>query len=215
MTMKDRTYVSLTLVGLVVFFILVKGILTEPQAGKSGLKIGVVNILQVFRNYLRVNDIQSAVNREKDLMNADIDEMQGKLKKLVEEIKELPKDSELAKEKMLESVSLEAQVKFKTDYWNKLVAEKMNKLTAELFNEISDSISEYAEAHGYDLILKTTTRKIEKLDGDANDLIDKRIVLYHDKSMDLTQDIINLLNKKYLREKEKEKQKGKGSGSKK
>jgi len=146
-------------------------------------KIGYVDIKKVFDNYENAKKVQESFMKE-------VNEEQKKMDKLQEEIKKMQEDYEKKKDMMKqeERTKKENEIKTKIQDFSKKwtetkqkLDEKGNSLEEQLFNEIKAAISEYAKKNGYSIVINS---------------FDSKLILYGEKSADLTDEIIKILNKK-------------------
>ena len=145
------------------------------------LKVGFVDVFEVFNDYEKTKDYDEKleVKKEKaekqlDKKKEEIEKLQGKLSLLKE--KEKAKEEEQISQKIEEYRELERKsftdIKKDRDESMKAIVEDIDKIVAA-----------YAKENGYDLILN------------------ENVVLYGNKSMDITSDILKISNKKYKKKK--------------
>lgn len=147
-------------------------------------KVGYVNFDEVVRQYYKTVVYQQQMQQEAT-------EEEGKLKNKIEEINRMKQEMELLsddaraeKEKLLQLKIAEAQGQrdqTKRDFQRKAI-NSMN----EIFNEIYTEIEKQGKDGGYTFIFR---QKI------ATPAIDQPLVLYGAAEFDLTDDIIEALNK--------------------
>lgn len=149
----------------------------------SADKIACVDLLRVAREYTKaqaynkaLDDKQSAYRAEIDKKANEIKQFQDKLNLLSEKEKEAKKQELENKIKALDDFIKEKELDLrKTDFEN----------TKEILKEIEDAVKQYAEKEGYTLVL------------------DDRSLLYRINALDITDKIIEILNKNYASKKDK------------
>lgn len=152
-----------------------------PAAFAKEIKIGYVNFMQVYNEYQKTKDYDAKLEvkkaeAEKNLnaQKTKIDELRNKLNVLNE--KEQAKEKEKV-EKEIQDFR-EAERKAFID----IKKERDDKMK-EIFEDVSKVVEDYAKKKGYDLIL------------------DQPAILYGDKVMDVTADILKGANEKYNKNK--------------
>ena len=140
----------------------------------ADMKIGYVDLSRVFDEYYKTKDYDKVLEaKSKDFekeRNAKIEkvkEQQGKLGLLADD-KKAPVEQDIEK---LKTELLEYDRQQKTD-----LTKERNEKIREILLEIEKIVSGYAEKEGYSLIL--------------ND----RVLVYGNQTMDLTEEMIKLMN---------------------
>lgn len=165
--------------------------------GDSALRIGVVNIKEVFSNYNVAKQFEAEVEKEKLGAQAEIDAIEKQMKDLMEEIKILEANSALRLQKEEELLQRDTLRKFKSERWKAITLKRINENTAKIYNAIRAEVDAYAAEQGYTLVFKVETPKLdEKSDESANKRVNMRSVLYYTPTMDLTAMITQRLNSK-------------------
>jgi outer membrane protein len=144
------------------------------------MKIGYVNLEKVFNAYNKTQSSKVDFEKEKDAQQKEISKKQEELQKLQEEYeknKDLLKPEEKTKKE--EEIKSKSQVLY-TDTMkaSQALEEKRMGLINTLVGEIKDKIKNFARSEKYDLIL------------------DAQIVLSGPEGADLTNAIIEFVNKK-------------------
>ncbi|MBI3098271.1 MAG: OmpH family outer membrane protein [Planctomycetes bacterium] len=169
------------------------------QAPAAGLKIGVVNMKEVFTQYSKAKVFEEQLDKEKKAEEASIQELEKNMKSLMDQIDTIRKDkpdSELLKEYREKLVTMEALRRYRAESWNDIVKDRINQNTAAMYNDIRTVIDQYARTNAYDLILKTETGKLETdTEESANQRIARRSVLFSSPNFDVTNQIIAELNR--------------------
>lgn len=170
------------------------------QATSPSLKIGMVNMREVFTQYKKAKLFEDQLEKEKKAEEASIQELEKQMKSGMDQIDEIRKtnpDSELLKEKRENLVTMEALRRYRADSWNDRVKDIINKNTAAIYNDIRAVIDVYAQNNGYDLVMKIEDGKLEMdTDESSNQRIARRAVLYANSNFDVTNQIIAELERK-------------------
>jgi Skp family chaperone for outer membrane proteins len=160
-------------------------------------KIGVVNMIEVFGKYKKTKEYETLLEKEKKKEELKIQDIEKEIKTLMDEIDALDKYSELRREKNERLAILSAQREYRAKNWNNWIRKKVNEHTVTIYNEIKELIGKYAKEHGYIFILKSEPTPLEvDPEESAADKINIRAVLYYDKTADLTEEIIKILNER-------------------
>lgn len=140
-------------------------------------KFGYVDLSRIFTEYTKtkeydkvLNDKQAAYKTERDKKANEVKQFQDKINLLNDKEKDAKKGELEAKLKTLEDYDRENQTDLRKEQ-----DEKMR----ELLKDIDDVVKQYAEKESYTLIF--------------ND----RVLVYQSKALDITDKIIEILNKGY------------------
>lgn len=172
--------VKKVVVGVAVFSLLAVslGLCYRAEAGEN-LKVGYVDVGAVLDRYAKRQELEKALEKEKQTKQKEIDEKLKEMEKLEKELEakaSLLKEEEkqqrekIIKEKRKEHLRLFQQSQLEIRDW-------ALQQQREIFKEIQEAIRSYGQENNYTLIL------------------DGREVLYGLEELDLTDQIINLLNK--------------------
>ncbi len=190
-----------------IFFIsaLMVNMILSQAATESPLKIGIVNIKKIFDDSLEAKEIKSSLEKEQKDVEKKINEMEKKMKELQEEISQLQQTGAgdfTITEKKKELATLKANYDFERQEFGQKLRDRVNRFTLELYNKFRNIIEEYAIKNKFTLVLKVEDRDLPY---DPNYPTDERIrprtVIYYKNELDITQNIIDEVNKRYLEEK--------------
>ncbi|MBI4713344.1 MAG: OmpH family outer membrane protein [Planctomycetes bacterium] len=168
---------------------------TGNPAPLTELKIGVVNIQDVFQKYKKTKEYEERLQKDKDKEMRAIGALEDKIKTLLDEIGQLDATSNLRRENEQELERLKAEREYRVKSWNKFIKSKVDEQTAKLYKDIREAIGIYAQENNYALVFKTEPMISETETEDSTEKINLRAVLYHHKSLDITEAIIKLLNR--------------------
>lgn len=180
-------------------FVLFAVVLVFPAiASAEGLKIGVVNLNQVFESYNKRAELEESFKdiqvQEEDLLR----EKQDGLISLREEIQLMEKGSAARKELETELEKKLLYLQLEEEVARKNLGAKEREYYEELYRDISAAIEEIGSEQGFDIILKK-----EVLQPKSADLLELRLkigmgtVLYYSGAVDITDMIVKYLNEKY------------------
>ena len=151
--------------------------LFSTQVSAKDLKVGYVNIFKVFNEYKKTVDYDKKLAQKQKIKEQEIDKKKDKIKKeqnslsLLKESEQKKQREKILKEvRELQEISRQAFLDLKKE---------RDQSMKEIINDINNVVKKYAKTKKYDLI------------------ITGKSLLYANKSMDLTDEIISILNKNY------------------
>jgi Skp family chaperone for outer membrane proteins len=138
-------------------------------------KLGYVDLSRIFSEYSKTKDYDKVLGDKQTGYEADRDKMVNEVKKFQEKLNLLSE-----KEKESKKGDLEGKIKglqeFDRQKQTDLRKEQDEKMK-EILKDIEDAVKQYSEKEGYTLVF--------------ND----RVLVYQTKSMDITDKIVDILNK--------------------
>lgn len=143
----------------------------------QGEKVGFVDLSRSFDEYSKTKDFDKELEAKGDVR-------QDQREKLVKEIRKMRDELELMNERAKETkeVDIEAKIKslqeFDQEAKTELTKER-DDMVRDILKEMNAVIREYGEQNGFSIIL--------------ND----RVLLYGNSALDITDDIIGILNDSY------------------
>lgn len=159
--------------------ILIALLLITPQAFAAKdkeSKIGYVDLLKVFGEYEKTQESEAVLEKKAEGKNEERDKLVAEIKKLQDELELL---SETEKEKKQDD--LEEKLKGLRDF-DRATREELNRerdsMGRDVLIEINKTIMDYGEKNNFDMIM------------------DSRTLFYGGEAMDISDDIIEEINKK-------------------
>ncbi len=163
--------------------------------GDAGLRVGVVNVKEVFSNYAVAKQFEAEVEKEKLAAQEEINGIEKEMKDLMAEIQILEPNSALRLEKEELLLQKDTLRKFKSERWKAITLKKINENTAKIYNAIRAEVDAYSAEQGYTLVFKVETPRLEeKSEESANKRVNMRNILYYSPTMDLTAIVTQRLN---------------------
>ena len=168
------------LIIFVAIFSLIMAGSSQAQIFKKGLKIGYVNVAQVFDKYKRTDEATEALKKDIEDKRKDIEKKKEAINLLKQKLEaQGVVMAEKEKAKMEEEVEAKiSELKDISEKSNRELRERETALTRDILKDIEEVVKAYGKDNGYDLIL------------------DSREVLYGLEGMEVTNDIIKLINEK-------------------
>lgn len=167
-----RRFSALVLMAMYFFF------LTGGEAfPASEPKIGYVDPARAFDEYQKTKDFDKDLEKKGDTKQEEREKLVREIRKMRDEIELL---NEAARAKKEEDIETKIRFLQEFDQDAKMgLTEERDDMVRGILREMDSVIREYGEAHGYSIIL--------------ND----RVLLYGAKELDLTDEIIKILNDSY------------------
>lgn len=167
---------------LIVAIVISLSLITSVQAQvfKKGLKVGYVNVASVFDKYQKTDEATEVLKKEIETKRKDIEKRRDSINAIKQK---LEAQGVVIAEKEKNKMEEEAEARIKelkdiTEKFNRELREKETELTKNILKDIEEIVKAYGRDNGYDLIL------------------DSREVLYSPEGMEITNDIIKLINEK-------------------
>jgi Skp family chaperone for outer membrane proteins len=171
-----------------------------PPAQAAAIKIGTVNIFDAFSKFKKREAYQKELSKEEadEYRNwrNDFDTPILENQKLMEDNNDPNSDLWATLSSRIEMLRIQKEQRIKL--WRKKINKKINAQMAQLYNEVRETIDAYGKANGFALILKTEPDRIvstNNQDEDAQMGINFRTVLYSQGAVDITEEILKILNK--------------------
>jgi len=140
------------------------------------LKIGYVDVFKVFDEYNKTKEYDKTLEEKK---TAEEKKLEGKRQEIeaIQKKIDVLKDKEQEKEKAKLAEEMKAYRDMEKDSFVNLKKERDDKMK-EIIDDIDKIIKDYAARNGYDFILNENT------------------ILYGDKNLSLTAEILKIVNEK-------------------
>ena len=149
----------------------------EVQAAPTQtLKVGYVDVAQLFGSYERTKTSDAALEKAGKQKEAELEARMSELKKLRQNLELLNAEAREAKSREIEEKAEELQ-RFRNATARDLRRER-DKIAKDILDDIQGVLKEYAEANGYSIIM------------------DSRSLLYGQAAHDVTKDVLATLNKR-------------------
>ncbi|MCX5687829.1 MAG: OmpH family outer membrane protein [Candidatus Omnitrophica bacterium] len=166
-----RKILTVILIGTFLFSIL------APAFSESQGKIGYIDLSRSFDEYQKTKDFDKELEAKGDMKQKDRENVVQEIRKMREELELMNKNSREKKE-----ADIEAKIKSLQDFDQEAktdLTKERDNMVKDILKEMSGVIKEYGEKNGYSII------------------VNDRVLLYGDSGMDLTNEIVKILNDKY------------------
>lgn len=138
------------------------------------IKIGYLNFLEVFNEYKKTKDYDETLNKKAEVKEKELKVKESEIEKMQSKLNVL-KDKEKEKEQKNVEKAAQEFLQLKRQSLIDLKKEKDEKMK-EIIEDIDKAIKDYSKKNNFDLVVH----------GSA--------VLYGDSAMDITQDILKIIN---------------------
>lgn len=161
-------------------------------------EIAIVDLQEIFKQFYKTKLAQDQMRQQADDIKTERDKLEQELATLNEEIETLRTDSrdetlsevvrsskrDLLEEKLVEMQTKEQEMTEFGELRMKQMDQQNQRMTKKLVDEIHESINNYAKVQGY----------IAVIDRSAQSRIGTEVVLYTSPKVDITADVLALLN---------------------
>jgi outer membrane protein len=162
------------------------------------VKIGVVDLKEVSEGFTKWARLAKELEEESGQSNAKLEEYDGKIEKLQEALKDLDKESARYTETEIEIYKIQAEQKRFYQSEQGRLKKMAETLGGDLLDNIEKVIQQYGRANGYTLIIKKEDLPVRE--GDWEELriyVTRKSVMYYASNIDITDKVIEILNKDY------------------
>jgi Skp family chaperone for outer membrane proteins len=176
-----------------------------PAAPARPIKVGVVDIGQLFRDYKRKDQLETQVNQNRERIKADLDADAENIRRMRRALDtgSAPPGSPQWEELRDEIKQANFVWEMKTQRLQDQLKKQVEEMTLQILTELETTIAAYGRRHGYDLILKSD-KDLEDTGGQQGELqqqFQERIfraqisdVLYNAEGVDITPHVKQMLN---------------------
>lgn len=169
---------------------------TADKTANLPVKIGLVDMARVFKEYGKFTSLREELQAEMVAMQDEAKSIKAQVNKLAEQMKQLNADSpeyRAIEEKIAKQTSeFEARMRLK----QRDLARREAEIFETVYMEASDVVKQYAEYYKFTIVMRFNS---ESIDSDnpqklANGL--NKLVIYHRPQDDITDPVIEYLNRK-------------------
>jgi len=216
MARKVTGTIGMCLIAAACFFHASAAAQEKPRKREKGGKIGVVDINAIAEHYEKHREKMEKLKNDVRRLKDELEKLDAKLKGLMERREMFDEGSAKYEEytNLIEETKIKGIIKRSTEL--KRLNKLQKKLVKSLYDEIRAGVREYAQQHGYSLVLVELGEvSDELLKGDIKEILNKiniRSVIYAADELNITDKVIDYMNTKYRKEMEARAKAGKGGG---
>lgn len=172
-----------------------------PAASTAPLpvKIGLVDMAKVFKDYDKFNDMREALKGEMQTQLEQAQSIAAEAKKVTDELALIKKGTEkyITLEQRLARLSSDFETKRKLAQANYVRREA--EIFEKIYTESTAIIEQYAKYYKYTLILRFNSEPVNAEDPKSLAASLNKLVIYNRPNDDLTRAIVGHLNKSYVK----------------
>lgn len=183
----------------------------DKQPARRSVKIGVVDVGVLFKQYTRKDDLEQSINQERERMKDSVKAEADRLKKMRDALdaQGLRRDS-IAWLEQADKIRVEqTRLEYTEKRLQLQLKKQVEEFTLQILGELEQTIGAYAKRYGFTLVLKideatnqeTPAEGEDAAEGSLAEQFQERIfraqisdVLYHKDEIDITQGVLDLLN---------------------
>ncbi|MBI4243866.1 MAG: OmpH family outer membrane protein [Planctomycetes bacterium] len=163
-------------------------------------QIGIINLNECWEKYEKVKKIKSELESNDKLYEAELSRLKKLVDEAAEKISAAPPGTSLRFDKVEEYQMLGYQLNLKKEKFTQERAARINRYKEEIYTEIAQVAEVVAKERGVKLLLKGELPWEEDVKDTPGKLLEfkvlYRIVMYYDKALDITEDVLKKLNTK-------------------
>ncbi len=162
--------------------------------------VATVDVVTIFDQIQELKDLEAQLEKNKSSRQAQLDEVSNQLKTISADLESMNKGTNEYKEKVREAMEKQAVLKARTDALNQILSIDRGNMTRDLFAKVDDAIKRIAEREGYDMVLFDDSTFVIPEGVQYQDVqraIVTRSVLYRSDSIDITKQVVDLMNNEY------------------
>ena len=181
------------------FIAAVSGAILLTGSAQAEIKVGTIDMKQVFDTYYKTKDAESKINEARAQAKKELDERLDSFNKAQEEAKKLNEEankpelaaaakadkSKLLNEKLQGLGALQREIQEFQQSRERQLSEQSVRSRNNLVEEINKVISDKVKAAGYDVVLDKSGQSLNAVG----------VVVYSRDSFDFTNDVVTELNK--------------------
>ncbi len=171
---------------MTVISLLAAALLLSALAGGSAvaqeIKIGYINLGDTFDSYEKTKKYDASLEGKRDTKEEEREKLVDTIRDLKEEMALLSEQGKEEKQRVIDE-KIKVLQEF-DESTRETLREERDEMVREIFQEIDNVIQDYGKENGYTAIL--------------ND----RVLLYGDETIDITDDIIEILNAGFKKDKD-------------
>jgi Skp family chaperone for outer membrane proteins len=166
------------------------------SASSYDTRVALVDLAYVFKKYDKFNRLSEQMKADVKAKEAQVNQAQQEIKQIMEQRSQLAPDSTTAKEKDALIVQKRTSLEVMTNSLRQEFTQREATIYHQTYQEVEAVIKDYAEKRGISLVLRAA-RDDDKAPTNPQDVIKEvsQQVIYSLPQMDITEDILNTLNR--------------------
>ncbi|QDT63095.1 OmpH family outer membrane protein [Calycomorphotria hydatis] len=182
----------------------VAGIISASPAAyaqaKSPSSVGLIDMAEVFENYQKFKDLREGLKDELKSREGEIKSIAEAIQKAQKDLQESPfeKNSPQYVDQEKRLITLNAELKTKQATIQREFLRRESQMYKDVYMEVSKMVGAAANHYGYTVVLRFRRGDVGTED-EAQKILQgmNRLVIYHQTQDDITDRVIQVLNKSY------------------
>lgn len=176
------------------------GAARPASSASSAYKVGLVDVGHIFTNYEKLKARRDALQKEMEASDGQLKQYQEQVTGIQEQLKSGTVAKGSAQWTELEKQFTEINAKGQAEMSNlrREFIRKEVQMYKEIYDEVAFTVSQYAKARQYSLILRYQRETPEEESGieDPNKIMSRvnQLVVYHQDTDDITNEILAYMN---------------------
>jgi Skp family chaperone for outer membrane proteins len=168
-----------------------------PAPAATPVKIGLVDMARVFKEYKKFEDMRATLKAEMEVALAEAKKIAADAEKVKEELKLLKQGSAEYIKRESDLAQLSSDFEAKRKVANLQYQRKEAEIFQNIYVDAVDVIKLYAEHFDYSMVMRFNSADLDKSNPTSvvNGL--NKLVIYHRPQDDITDAVIDYLNRKY------------------
>ena len=171
---------------------------TRPPATPTA--IATVDVVTIFDQLQELQDLEADLDNRKSTRQSQLDEVNNQLKAITADLEVMNRGTDEYKDKVREAMEMQAVYKARSDALNQILSIDRGNMMRDLFTSVSDAISRVADREGYDVVLFDDSAFVVPENVPHQEVqraIVTRSLIYRHNSIDITNQVIDLMNSEY------------------
>ena len=168
-----------------------------PAPATAVMTVDIVEIIdQLEERKVREAELEA----RKNARQAQLDEVINQLRQLQSDLEMLNKGTDEYKDKIRQAMEMQAVVKARGEALNQILSIDRGNVSREMYEKITAAIARISDREGYDIVLFDDSLFPILEDAPYQEVfrsIISKSVIYHHNSVDITQQVVTLLNDEF------------------
>lgn len=178
----------------------VYGVSMAPRVQAPATAVAVVDVAKIMLGMELVKTESAKLKADFDAKQKSLTGMQDKIKNLAEQVKSAKDGSAEKRALAFDQIKAEAELKMTGELFQRQLNLSQGDLYKQAFLEVSGAIDQVAKQNGYQLVLRNDAdvQLPANISGqDMENFIANQRVFYADSSLDITEQVVQLLNNQF------------------
>lgn len=178
----------------------VYGVSTAPRVQAPTTAVAVVDVAKIMLGMELVKTESAKLKADFDTKQKSLDGMQKKIKDLAEQVKSAKEGTQEKRTLAFEQIKAEAELKMTGELFQRQLNLSQGDLYKQAFLEVTAAIDQVAKQNGYHLVLRNDAdvQLPANISGtDMETFIANQRVFFADSSIDITEQVVTLLNNQF------------------